>query len=683
MAELEDQIIQDNIPQPVVEDTPIVEQEVTEDVDKDLQVVQTLEEPKEQVSTISTKEPETEPVIKPKKVKIKDTEKGIQSFVSQMNNNYSNLDFKVDDDDVLVTNVSTGEKYEYSFPKDTQGEDIPFNQLKIDRLNNFIELNSQSDSEAKYIYEETGITPRKTKNGETIYQYGGFLGIGTESVNKPKMYAAINKTKKIARDLYVRNNPEFSIYDAKELAGMQIDFNAYTEQQLTNIKDKIYERVNDELIEETRVGIPKDIFYKIYDSNIFQQNLNSSINEIANEKIYDLAVKKYGTDEARPEFIAYKEKWLENQLDPSARERLSTINKIKELNKSLEEAEARGTEGKRDVARIKQEIANEQTKIYTSTSTIGGVAPGTSLQITKSINKDAFTPDGFWKMPENEQDADRYKKSINSGFGDAAFIASLLSKAGIEGPMLEEKTDVDRMKDIYDQQLFLSQNIFDIGREKSLEFKMDIETATEAAARGLEGGDVQMVLQKYKEENPEAYDEKTGKLKIPYNDFYKSSISVKDLEGFFDEAMGYIPAKDLLPYKAWKEEKIETEGVLQGIHSLLYLNLDPAAVQKEAAPVVFARNLIKAFATGDFYGEMDEEKASQATNYFMGRDPRETLNNMKTAISDFNSKHPENQLKLSPEQEENIKETISELTASGLGQFVPFLFEMAVIGTVT
>ena len=35
---------------------------------------------------------ETDPIVKPKKVEIKDTEKGIQSFVSQMNNNYSNLD---------------------------------------------------------------------------------------------------------------------------------------------------------------------------------------------------------------------------------------------------------------------------------------------------------------------------------------------------------------------------------------------------------------------------------------------------------------------------------------------------------------------------------------------------------------------------------------------------------------
>jgi ABC-type glycerol-3-phosphate transport system substrate-binding protein len=170
---------------------------------------------------------------------------------------------------------------------------------------------------------------------------------------------------------------------------------------------------------------------------------------------------------------------------------------------------------------------------------------------------------------------------------------------------------------------------------------------------------------------------------MSYNDFYNSSVSVKDLEGFFDEAMGYIDVDKLMPYKAWKEEKIETDGVLQGIHSLLHLNLNPASVQKEYAPAVFTRNLIKAFATGDIYGEMDEEKAQQTSNYYMGRDPRQVLNNMQTAIDAFNADNPDNQLSLSDEQRDNINQTITELTSSGLGQMVPFLFEMALIGTVT
>jgi hypothetical protein len=650
----EEETTQEEITQPIVEETVIEQQpvELTPIPAQEIEITPDLTLRQEQ-------EPEVEKV---KKVESKDftPDRTVSEFTDQMNNNYPNLDFKgFGESAIQVKNISTGEEFIFQYPSksDLQLSENQYND-RLERLNNFIEFNAQEDSESKYIYEATGITPTKTDEG-AVYEYGGVLGIGEEKISKTRMYASVRKTERIAEDLFVKVNPFFEKYDVDQLAGLQIDFNQYSEQQLDIIKNTIYNKVNKELVNETGIGIDKDIFFKIYDTNTFQQKLNSSISQAADEKIYQLAKKKYGTTDATDSFKQYKTTWLNNQLPPVSVKRLEAIETINDLKTRLEEAEARGN--KQDIVKVRQQIASLEESVFGDTR--------------------AFDPSGFWILPEDEKDADRMSKSINSAYIESAFLNTLSQEFGITTD--EDKTDVSRMEALYNDQMFLSQNIHDIGNESKLEFNLDIEGITEAAARGIEGGDVQSMLQEYKEKNPEAYDEKTGKLTMSYNDFYNSSVSVKDLEGFFDEAMGYIDVDKLMPYKAWKEEKIETDGVLQGIHSLLHLNLNPASVQKEYAPAVFTRNLIKAFATGDIYGEMDEEKAQQTSNYYMGRDPRQVLNNMQTAIDAFNADNPDNQLSLSDEQRDNINQTITELTSSGLGQMVPFLFEMALIGTVT
>lgn len=164
--------------------------------------------------------------------------------------------------------------------------------------------------------------------------------------------------------------------------------------------------------------------------------------------------------------------------------------------------------------------------------------------------------------------------------------------------------------------------------------------------------------------------DKNGEVEISLLKLRQLGIDQRDFEGFIDEALGMASKQDVEAIKIYNEEYDEVETLANAYWSMYAGNVDISAIEKDG--------FLKTLATSTFVSTLEKfgynDKEAKNIVYSKGMSPQDRIAAINSAIvtSAYEVKSLSGgEIKLTPEQKEAVKVSVSNQIAQGIGSFIP------------
>jgi len=619
---------------------------------------------------------------------------------------------------ITAKNKTTGEEESFDLNTNYAGFS-DFNEFK-----DFVSKKPKLDPTKQEIYNKTNLTVDYDDYGdissnnlysqiEIIEEYGKpapflpqELGVTiNEKTRNPKspdeMLTIVNSIEGIAIDAATNLNKVFPGIRT-ENESLSASFNKLNGEEKDILTDYVYNNVK----EQTGLNLTKDSFLSIYDSGKMQSLIDNRSESIADERIYSDAVKYLGRAEASQEYTSLKTKELKNNLTDkqlNLKELNSKISKVNEQVELLELKKDRSEDDKQRIINFKK----EKEKLIIKQKDLGGGAWDESGNWVNTLN---VTKKKKEELKQIEENAYNMASSMNM-FADEGTDIEKLSARDLSRNLLDNRILETEFLDAKGEKDSISVNLKSLGVRKPLEV---LKLTNFLKAKGL---DVYYKLDDFESEARMYYsesNEEVGEIYLTYNDLYNLGVRSEEAGGYkggLDDVLAKKEGEDILNYRIWEEEKLETEAEIRGLYRLVELGENPALIEKptdayskgkyrDGIPLNGVASDIFGFVETGLTRALPEAVLMQWGGYnqeeietTMGQSPRNLLDQIQQTVSIVNNSESVKSgkaepIKLTKAQEENFEMGLSEMTSTATFGFVPTLlefaaFELATGGTAT
>jgi len=617
---------------------------------------------------------------------------------------YPNFEFEesaFDINGITAKNKSTGEEESFDLAG-TSFQFSDFNEFK-----EFVSKKTETDPVKQEVYSKTGLTVNYDDYGDTstnnLYdqveiveeegksapflpeELGVTYGGKSRSPEANEMLTIVNSIEGIAIDAATNLKKVFPGIRT-ENESLSASFNKLNDSEQKIFENYVYNNVK----EQTGLNITKDSFQAIYKTNNMNSLIDAKSEDIANDRIQEDAVNYLERNEASQEYKKYKISVLENNLTEGQVELKNLNANISDINEQIQQLELKQGKSSQDNARIiefkkqKEELVKKQKELG------GGVWDAT----------------GNWVNTLNV--SDKKKEELKQIEANAANMGTALNMFASEGTDLEKLSARDLSRNLLNNKILETEYLDSRGRKDKIKVNLKdllVEEASEIIKvknyLNAKGFNISTVTDQFAIGGVRLVDTETLKdikeIELTYNDLYNLGVRTEEAGGYkggLDNVLARKKGEDILNYRIWEEEKLETEAEIRGLYKLVELGEDPALIKK---PTDRAEGIVKdvlgfietgSRATGEAalmqWGGYNQEEVKKV----LGESSRNKLDEIQKVVSIVNNSKSvqtgkAEPIKLSPEQKENFEMGLSEMTANATGGFVPTLLEFALFEAAT
>jgi hypothetical protein len=637
---------------------------------------------------------------------------------------YPNFEFEestFDINGITVKNKSTGE--EESF--DLAGTSFQFSDF--DEFKEFVSKKPETDPVKQEVYNKTGLTVNYDDYGDTstsnLYdqveiiekegrsapflpeELGVTYGGKSRSPDASEMLTIVNSIEGIAIDAATNLKKVFPGIRT-ENESLSASFNKLSDKEQKQFETYVYNQVK----QQTGLNITEDSFYAIYgdDENSKMRSLiGQKSHDIAEPMIYETSINFLGRAEASKEYKKRKYNNLENNLTKKQldlRDLNGQVEVIAEQIKDLELKQGRSSQDNDRIIKLKEQ---KQALVDKQKDLGGGVWDAT----------------GNWVNTLNV--SDKKKEELKQIEANAANMGTALNMFASEGTDLEKLSARDLSRNLLNNKILETEYLDSRGRKDKIKVNLKdllVEEASEIIKvknyLNAKGFNISTVTDQFAIGGVRLVDTETLKdieeIDLTYNDLYNLGVRTEEAGGYkggLDNVLARKKDEDVLNYRIWEEEKLETEAEIRGLYKLVELGEDPALIKKPTdgktyklpIPTKFgtlevpltgvAANVVGFIETGGRatgeaalmqWGGYNQEEVKKV----LGESSRNKLDEIQKVVSIVNNSKSvrtgkAEPIKLSPEQKENFEMGLSEMTANATGGFIPTLLEFAYFEAAT
>ena len=672
-------------------------------------------------TTVQETEVEEKEPVKPKTEEIteEDWKSTEEDFIKNNSEKLARLypDFEFDEstfdfNGVTVKNKITGEEESFDLNTNYAGFS-DFNEFK-----DFVGKKPKLDPVKQEVYDKTGLTVDYDDYGDTstnnLYseieiveqegrsapflpeELGVTYGEKTRNPEASEMLNIINSVEGIAIDAATNLKKVFPGIrtENESLAG---DFKKLNDKEQKQFETYVYNQVK----QQTGLNITEDSFLAIYDSGKMQGFIDNRSESIAKERIHSDTVKYLGRSEASQEYTNLKIKELKNNLTDKQLNLKELNSKISKINDQVELLELKKDKSADDNQRIIN-FKKEKEELVLKQKDLGGGAWDDTGNWVNTLNVTKKKKEELKQIEKN---------AYNTG--------SILDAFAGQGTDIEKLSARDLSKNLLDNRILETEFLDARGRNDSIsvDFKslglrkpLEVNKITNyLKAKGLS------VETKYDDVDglPVMIYSDSGKevesIDLTYNDLYNLGVRSEEAGGYkggLDDVLARKKGEDILNYRIWEEEKLETEAEIRGLYRLVELGENPALIEKptdayskdkyrDGIPLNGVASDIFGFGQTALFQALPEAALMQWGGYnqeeiekTLGQSPRNLLDQIKQTVSIVNNSESVKSgkaepIKLTKAQEENFEMGLSEMTATATGGFVPTLLEFAAFELAT
>ena len=629
---------------------------------------------------------------------------------------------------ITAKNKSTGE--EESF--DLAGTSFQFSDF--DEFKKFVSKKTETDPVKQEVYSKTGLTVNYDDYGDTstnnLYdqveiveeegksapflpeELGITYGGESRSPEANEMLTIVNSIEGIAID--AATNPKKVFPGIRtENKSLAADFyDNLSEEEQRQFETYVYNQVK----QQTGLNITEDSFYAIYgdDENSKMRSLiGQKSHDIAEDLISETQVEYLGRTEASKEYKKRKYNTLENNLTKKQLDLRDSNNQVVTIDKQIEDLELKQGRSSQDNDRIIKLKQQRQNLVNKQKDLGGGVWDAT----------------GNWVNTLNV--SDKKKEELKQIEANAANMGTALNMFASEGTDLEKLSARDLSRNLLNNKILETEYLDTKGRKDFINLDLPREMSYVNDVTKIvnllnaKGGDYSIIMDDgfVVVDNSKEYIKTTAfnkgnrvtSVNLSYNDLYNLGVRTKEAggyKGYFDNVLAKKEGEDILNYRIWEGEKLETEAEIRGLYKLVELGEDPALIKKptdgktyklpvrlnmigdvEVPLTGVAANVVGFIETGlrsageaglMQWGGYNQEEVKKV----LGESSRNKLDEIQKVVSIVNNSKSvqtgkAEPIKLSPEQKENFEMGLSEMTANATGGFIPTLLEFALFEAAT
>ena len=617
---------------------------------------------------------------------------------------YPNFEFEesiFDINGITVKNKSTGEEESFDLAG-TSFQFSDFNEFK-----EFVSKKTETDPVKQEVYSKTGLTVDYDDYGDTstndLYdqveiieeegqaapflpkELGVTYGGKSRNPDASEMLTIVNSIEGVAIDAATNLKKVFPGIRT-ENESLSASFNKLNDSEQKIFENYVYNNVK----EQTGLNITKDSFQAIYKTNNMSTLIDAKSEDIANDRIQEDAVNYLGRNEASQEYKKSKISVLENNLTEGQVELKNLNANISDIDEQIQQLELKKGKSSQDNTRIiefkkqKEELVKKQKELG------GGVWDAT----------------GNWVNTLNV--SDKKKEELKQIEVNAAKMGTALNMFASEGTDLENLSARDLSRNLLNNKILETEYLDSRGRKDKIKVNLKdllIEEASEIIKvknyLNAKGFNISTVTDQFAIGGVRLVDTETLKdikeIELTYNDLYNLGVRTEEAGGYkggLDNVLARKKGEDILNYRIWEEEKLETEAEIRGLYKLVELGEDPSLIKK---PTDRGEGIVKDVlgfietggrATGEAalmqWGGYNQEEVKKV----LGESSRNKLDEIQKVVSIVNNSKSvqtgkAEPIKLSPEQKENFEMGLSEMTANATGGFVPTLLEFALFEAAT
>ena len=681
-----------------------------------------IKEPVVEETTIQETEVEEKEPVKPKTEEIteEDWKSTEEDFIKNNSEKLARLypDFEFDEstfdfNGITVKNKITGEEESFDLNTNYAGFS-DFNEFK-----DFVGKKPKLDPVKQEVYDKTGLTVDYDDYGNTstnnLYseieiveqegrsapflpeELGVTYGEKTRNPEASEMLNIVNSVEGIAIDAATNLKKVFPGIRT-ENESLSASFNKLNSSEKDILRDYVYDSVK----EQTGLNITKDSFLAIYDSGKMQGFIDNRSGSIADERIYSDAVKYLGRAEASQEYTNLKTKELKNNLTDKQLNLKELNSKISKVNEQVELLELKKDRSADDNQRIIN-FKKEKEELILKQKDLGGGAWDESGNWVNTLNVTKKKKEELKQIEKN---------AYNTG--------SILEAFAGQGTDVEKLSARDLSKNLLDNRILETEFLDARGRKDKIKVNLKdllIEEASEIVKvknyLNAKGFNISTVTDQFAIGGVRLVDTETLKdieeIDLTYNDLYNLGVRTEEAGGYkggLDNVLARKKGEDILNYRIWEEEKLETEAEIRGLYRLVELGENPALIEKptdayskdkyrDGIPLNGVASDIFGFGQTALFQALPEAALMQWGGYnqeeiekTLGQSPRNLLDQIKQTVSIVNNSESVKSgkaepIKLTKAQEENFEMGLSEMTATATGGFVPTLLEFAAFELAT
>tara|TARA_R100000951_G_scaffold46159_1_gene39200 strand:+ start:2265 stop:12074 length:9810 start_codon:yes stop_codon:yes gene_type:complete len=637
---------------------------------------------------------------------------------------YPNFEFEestFDINGITAKNKSTGEEESFDLAG-TSFQFSDFNEFK-----EFVSKKPETDPAKQEVYSKTGLMVNYDDYGDTstnnLYdqveiveeegksapflpeELGVTYGGKSRSPEANEMLTIVNSIEGIAIDAATNLKKVFPGIrtENESLSG---DFNKLNDKEQKQFETYVYNQVK----QQTGINITEDSFYAIYgdDENSKMRSLiGQKSHDIAEPMIYETSINFLGRAEASKEYKKRKYNNLENNLTKEQLDLRDLNGQVEAITEQIEDLELKKGRSSQDNDRIIKLKEQKQALVDKQNNLGGGVWDAT----------------GNWVNTLNI--SDKKKEELKQIEANAANMGTALNMFASEGTDLEKLSARDLSRNLLNNKILETEYLDSKGRKDKIKVNLKdllIEEASEIVKvknyLNAKGFNISTVTDQFAIGGVRLVDTETLKdieeIDLTYNDLYNLGVRTEEAGGYkggLDNVLARKKGEDILNYRIWEEEKLETEAEIRGLYKLVELGEDPALIKKPTdgktyklpIPTKFgtlevpltgvAANVVGFIETGGRatgeaalmqWGGYNQEEVKKV----LGESSRNKLDEIQKVVSIVNNSKSvqtgkAEPIKLSPEQKENFEMGLSEMTANATGGFIPTLLEFALFEAAT
>ena len=582
------------------------------------------------------------------------------------------------EEDTLQTQVDVPEGFELF----TESDDVVISDEPDDVISE--RLNLKPDAKGLYnirINDKEGKLLRPFMAGEPSIMRAQFkeqVGKVGGKANKDEVQKMIDVMDSLQKEAY----SNLSKYDIVEQGTLGAETYDLTVEDNRKIKDAIY----GDFKSKTGLDVDRGSFDYIYNA-LEQSNKNKveqeyKLNRIRPESTVlnkdfenEFAIQ---ADKGKSKTQLKVEALKEKQADITFKitdidNKIKKVNNNQEITSDQREAQLDDLEDNKKI--LLQENKNLDSEINTLATTTqydtqrvaGDVGSFRPKVISYEKTNKELTADFFNEQGRSEETVKRLSKLAEDTENTAGVkVQNILNT----NPGISQR---EAIKELYEDELLYLQQFEADGRNKFINLKF--------SKAQLFGGNPtgSKVLKKLRDNNIPI--DENGNAEVSLNQLRSLGIDSRDFEGYFDSLAKMVNDKDLKAIKSYNEEIDEVSTIAKSYRNLWRNNVDVGAIEKPSTADFFFQSAAK--ATLGYVG-FNEKEADDFITGGKGT-ARTRINDLDTAIKVANQTEEVRQsmggkIDLTDKQKENIKVSLSEEVATGIGTFVPDLVILGATG---